>query len=118
MKSMAETWYIAEVAVLFDFGSESAPMLQNNFVLIRASTPDHALEAAQRRGQLYEDEYVNTDGKPVVCKFVGIRNLHEVYDALEDGAELLYEEFTLQSKEEAAAYVRPKRDLAVFRIED
>lgn len=112
---MAETWYIAEIAVLLDFGPASAPILQNNFVLIGASTPDRALEAAQSRGQLYEDDFLNTDGNPVTCKFIGIRNLHEVYDRLEDGAELLYEEFTLRSRDEAACYVRPRTDLAVFR---
>lgn len=112
---MAGTWYIAEIAILFDFGATSAPLLQNNFVLIRASTPDDALDAAHRRGHLYADKYVNTDGNPVICEFVGIRNLHEVYDNLDDGAELLYEEFTLHTTDEAVSYIRLKSELAVFR---
>jgi hypothetical protein len=114
---VAQTWYVAEIAVLFDFGSESAPMLQNNFVLIQASTPDSALEAAVLLGRQYEANYINTDGSPVLCEFAGIRNLYEIYDGLEHGAELLYEEFTLQSRDEAASFIRPKMDLAVFRCE-
>jgi len=90
-------------------------VLHNNFVLIRAGTPGSALIAAETRGRRYDDSFVNTDGHTVNVRFIGLRNLHQVYDDLEDGAEILYEELPASSEAEALEFIRPKEALSVLR---
>jgi hypothetical protein len=46
--------------------------------------------------------------------FRGLRDLYLIYDKLEDGAELIYEEYQEITEEEIAAIVTPKEKLAAF----
>ena len=60
-------------------------------------------------------EYENPQGKRVTVRFIGLAQLIVVYDRLEDGAELLYEEAVGVEKAKIRAMVRRKEDPAVFR---
>jgi hypothetical protein len=65
-------------------------------------------------GAQHETTYDNEEAKPVKIVFCGLRNLTVVYEKLEDGAELLYEEKLGVSADTLTALVRPKERLAVF----
>jgi hypothetical protein len=109
-----QDWFLAEILVLHTIGETGDFVLHNNFVLIHAETPDAAVAAAESRGREYEDSFVNTDGEAVLVRFIGLRNLHQVYEDLGDGAEILYEDLPVSSKDEALALIRPKGELSVF----
>lgn len=109
-------WFVAEVLVLHSIVEGKAHVLHNNFLLIQASDPQRAITAAENRGREHETEFTNTDGHRVTVRFIGLRNLHRVHDVLEDGAEIMYEEFGVQSETEALRWVRSRESFSVFRI--
>jgi hypothetical protein len=84
-------------------------------MLIRAESPEEAYEKALHLGAQHESAYFNRDRKEVRTIFRGLRNLTVVYDSLEHGAELLYEEMVGVSAEAIADLVRPKESLGVFK---
>jgi len=108
-------WFIAETLLLYSIPAADSYVLHNNFVLTRAATPEAAVEIAERRGREWDDTFYNTDGHAVTGRFIGLRNLNEIYEELEDGAELLYEEFLPASEAEALQFVRAKDNFSVLR---
>ena len=60
--------------------------------LIRAHSPEEAYDKALRLGQEKEITYENSDGKGVKIVFRGLTDLIGIYEDLENGAELTYEE--------------------------
>lgn len=85
-----------------------------NTVLVRADSPEQAYDEAMRLGRDNEQEYENSDNKLVHTTFRGLRDLNVIHDELEHGAELAYSQESVHSEEEAQAFVRNHRDLAVF----
>lgn len=59
-------------------------------VLIQAISADEAYNKAVSLGEAGETSYDNPSGKPVTIKFRGISHLDEIYEELEDGAELTF----------------------------
>jgi hypothetical protein len=108
------TWYIAEVVMEITVEDEARNVVHINFLLVRAQSPEEAYEKALRLGNEHETIYLNRDGKKVQCSFRGLRNLAVVYESLEHGAELLYEEKVGVDQETLDALIRPKESLAVF----
>jgi hypothetical protein len=86
-----------------------------NLVLVQADGPDAAFHRALELGKQAEATYDNPDGQQVTVMFRGLRDLHMIHDALEHGAELLYEEQIGLAETDLAKLVRPKAQLAVFR---
>jgi hypothetical protein len=86
-----------------------------NFCLVEAADALTAYSRACALGRSHEMEYKNPAGKLVAIKFLGLRELNVVHDALEDGAELLYSEHIGLSDSESRALVRPRSRLAPFR---
>ncbi len=111
-------WFVAEILVLNTASKSGSYVLHNNFVLIQADDPETAAVASGIRGRSYDDSFTNTDGETVTVRYLGLRNLHEIYDELENGAEILYEQFSLSSESEALEFVRPRGEFAVFRVTD
>jgi hypothetical protein len=108
-------WYIAQVVIELTVAGESRNIVHINHLLVRADSPQEAYEKALRMGGEHETTYLNADKKEVRGRFRGLRNLTVVYDALEDGAELLYEERVGLSQQELAALVNPVEALAIFK---
>lgn len=114
MDSAGPKWHLAELVVEFSFQNNPDRLVHINTHLIAARSAQTAYEKAVALGGSYEAEYLNTDGEIVRCRFVGLRNLFGIYDELEDGAELIYEELEGLSESEVAALVRPQNKLAAF----
>lgn len=94
---------------------DSRNVVHKNYVLVRAASPENAYERAQELGKNSESSYDNPEGKLVQIRFRGLSQLNVVYDDLDHGAEIYYEELCNLSEEQLNALVRSKEDLAVFQ---
>lgn len=95
-------WFIAEIVVESNFPDQSANLVQINMILIRANAPEVAYQKAIVHGESENRVFMNTDGVEVRVRFRGLRGLYVVYEPLEDGAELLYDERNGLSEEAIA----------------
>ncbi|MEX2140627.1 MAG: DUF4288 domain-containing protein [Pirellulales bacterium] len=102
------TWYAAHIVMFVELKEprqERFPVWEN-VVAFRANSEDEAFEKAERYGRAEEGD----DGgsfrwgkSPARWVFAGVRKLTEcesLGDRLEDGTELTYTEFELQSRED------------------
>lgn len=108
-------WYLATMIEEITVEGDSRNVVHKNYVLIRADSPEEAYEKAHELGKNSDTSYDNPEGKLVQIRFRGLSELNVVYDELEHGAELLYEEFLGLSEERVRALLRPKKELGVFR---
>lgn len=107
-------WYIGELVEEFQIADQAENLVHVNTILIKADSPEMAYEKATALGDSANQVYKNTDGAEVTVRFRGLKGLYPVYDRLEDGAELLYEEHEGMSGEAIAKMIKPKESLAVF----
>jgi hypothetical protein len=87
-----------------------------NTILVKANSVEEAYEKALGFGEVYNHSFTNTDQEEVKVSFRGLRDLYLIYDKLEDGAELIYEEYEEITEEQIAAMVTPKEKLRVFEM--
>jgi hypothetical protein len=85
-------WYLADLVVQFDIQGDSEYLYHVNTVLIKASSVEEALTKAEVIGVRSNLDYVNTDNAKVKARFLGLRNIVELLEPLEDGSELYYDE--------------------------
>lgn len=107
-------WYLADLIVEFRIEGEPDNLVHYNLTLVRADSPEEAYSKALVFGDHHQSSYKNPDGKQVHAIFRGLRNLLVVYEELEDGAEILYEERHGLSEEEVQATIAMKDELDVF----
>ena len=107
-------WWLADLAIEFTIEGEPGNRVHFNLTLVRADSREEAYEKALRFGAEEESTYSNSDGQTVNARFRGLRDLYVIYDELEDGAELLYEEAHDLPEEKLAASIKPKERLSVF----
>jgi hypothetical protein len=107
-------WYLADIIEEFRVAGERDNLIHKNTVLVRADSPEEAYDRAIKLGKAGEISYENSDGKLVTCTFRGLQNLQVIYEELEHGAELMYEQWVGLSEEEVARLVRTKQRLNVF----
>ena len=108
-------WYVAQVVLEATVEGDARNVVHINYLLVRAESPEEAYDKALRLGTQHETAYRNRDNKEVNIAFRGLRNLTVVYESLEDGAELLYEEMVGISAESVARLVSAKDCLGVFK---
>ena len=108
-------WFLADLIQQFTF-LDGSHIVWVNTILVNANSVEQAYEKALERGNAYNYSFINTDQEEVKMSFRGLRDLYLIYDKLEDGAELLYEEYEEISEEEIAAMVTPKEKLAAFEM--
>jgi len=89
-------------------------VVHRNLMLVQADSPDKAYEKAIGFGQKAETSYNNPKGQQVLITFRGVRRLEEMYEALEDGAELTFEEFVGIPREQIESWIPPKGELSAF----
>ncbi len=106
-------WYIADLIEEITVEGEADNVIHINSILIEADDDEAAYAAATAEG--YNDEYENPRGQLVQFRFLGLRDLIRIYDDLEHGAELMYEERVGVSQKDIASLVSARGDLAVFR---
>ena len=108
-------WYLAEIVEVIEIADEQEKIVNINFMLVRADSPEEAYEKAMELGRDVEISYDNTDGKLVTCRFQGLKNLYVIHDELEHGAEILYERVEGLQDNEIQELVRRKEDLNIFK---
>jgi len=108
-------WYLATMIQEITVEGESRTVVHKNYVLIRGDSPESAFTEAQELGKSSEVSYSNPLGRLVQIRFRGLSELNVIYDELEHGAELYYEELLGLSETQIEGLLRPKKDLAVFQ---
>ena len=107
-------WFLAEMIQELKVGDNEDSTIWVNTILIKASSLEEAYTKSLEHGKQYDGAYTNTDGEPVITKFRGLRNLLLIYEKLEDGSEIMWEEYEDQTEQDIAELVTPKEQLGVF----
>ncbi len=107
-------WFLAEVVQQFTFGNGDPPSVWVNTLLIKASSLEEGYEKAMVEGKRYDDDYLNSDGVEVKSRFRGLRDLLLIYETLEHGAEVLWQEFDDLTEEQIEGMITPKKELGAF----
>ena len=107
-------WYVAEIVMELRVEGDARNVVHRNLVLVKASSPEDAYRRAMDLGQQSEDTYQNPEGRTVVSRFRGLRELDVVHDPLEHGAELLFCEDISVPEERVAIWLKTKEQLNVF----
>ena len=107
-------WYLADLVVEITIEDEPRNTVHKNTLLIRADSPEEAYAKAVELGNEQNSEYENPESKLVRFKFRGIQDIYPIYDELEHGAEMFYDEDFEVSEEEIQESLRPKEKLSIF----
>jgi hypothetical protein len=115
-------WWIASFIERFEFFDENLAnpkrrcLAHENTVLVRASNRDVAYRKAVKIGRASEgsEGWDSKSGRRGAWRFEGLTGLLPMYEALEDGAELLWRELSNVSVRKVKTLVRAKKDLSVF----
>lgn len=103
-------WYGAHVVLLIEFkdGIQDVFPTWENIYLIQASTPDEAIQKAERKGKTYEedaDETFTWNDRPAKMTYQGVRkivqvsNTSSIQNDISDGAEITYQSLEFASRE-------------------
>ncbi|MGC2417060.1 MAG: DUF4288 domain-containing protein [Candidatus Acidiferrales bacterium] len=107
-------WYLAELIMEITVSGAARNVVHRNLTLVRARSADEAHEKAVGFGYKAETTYDNPAGQQVLIAFRGLGSLEEMYEPLEDGAELTFEEFVSVPREEIESWIPPKEKLSAF----
>jgi hypothetical protein len=110
-------WYITELIVEIRVEGEDRNVLHKNMLLIQADSPERAFERALEYGRTYDYQDKNPQNKVITSRFRGLASLDVIYEELEDGAEILYDERIGVSEDDILRLIVPKDKLAVFSSE-
>jgi catechol 2,3-dioxygenase-like lactoylglutathione lyase family enzyme len=110
-------WYLADLVVRFDVQDDPRGVVHINRCLVEAHDAEEAFVKAMALGKEYDQQYPNPAGKQVRGRFLGLFDLLEIYEPLEDGSEIAYEERIGVSDLEARRLVSTRDQLGVFRKE-
>jgi hypothetical protein len=109
-------WFVADVVIEITVEGESRNVVHINTLLVSANRPEEAWDKACELGARDAGEpYLNPAGRLVTSRFVGLRSLDVVHDALEHGAELYFEEIIGVDAATLARLRRDKSELSIFR---
>jgi hypothetical protein len=107
-------WYIAELVMEITVAKAARNVVHKNLVLVRADTPREAHRKAVGLGKKAETSYRNPKNRLVRIRFCGISKLDVMYEDLEDGAELTFEEHVGVTPKDIRRLIPPKERLQVF----
>lgn len=108
-------WYVAELIMEITISGAARNVIHRNLILVRAGSPAEAYEKSVRLGQEGETSYENPAGNFVQHWFKGVSKLDSVVWDLEDGSELMFEEYVGIPADEIGRWIPPKERLAAFR---
>jgi Domain of unknown function (DUF4288) len=108
-------WFIGQLVEEFRVEGSKRNAVHINSVLIEASSPEQAYQKAVELGRQANNEYENPEGKKVVHRFAGLRNLDVIYFPIEHGCEIMFEERLGVGPAALRKLVRKKNDLEAFR---
>ena len=115
-------WWIASYLERFEYEDEdrSSPdrrcLAWENTILVQARTREQAWRKAMAFGRLGEGSqgWNAKTGRKGAWHFEGLTSLLPIYDELEDGAEVLWQEHAGRSVRKIKGLVKRKRELSVF----
>ena len=107
-------WYLAELVMECNIEGDLRNVIHINTILVRADSPEEAFEQAEQLGRQGEDTYYNETNQQVVWKYRGLRGLNFIYEELEHGAELIFEEKINIPEDEVQEFLTHKSQLNVF----
>jgi catechol 2,3-dioxygenase-like lactoylglutathione lyase family enzyme len=110
-------WYLADLIVRFDVQDDPRGVVHINRCLVEAGDAEEAYVKAMALGKEHDQSYPNPAGKQVRERFLGLFDLLEIHEPLEDGSEIAYEERIGVSDLEARRLVSSREQLGVFRTE-
>jgi len=107
-------WFLAEHVEEIRVQGHKRNLVHINYVLIQSKTPTEAYRKAvelRKRGNM---RYKNPDGKFVTSRFLGLRILDVIHDALEHGCEIMFSERLGITRAGLRKLVRKKEELEAF----
>lgn len=120
-------WYIVEIIEKYEpvDRNEEQDLRRvttwGNHHLIKAESPEKAFDKAVKLGQEKNYKFINSDKIEMESFFVGIGELLPIYEDIEDGAELMWNDYGFISnrrtmrmpyeKEELMELIKPKQKL-------
>jgi Domain of unknown function (DUF4288) len=107
-------WYISELIMEITVTGDPRNVIHRNHVLISATSSEEAYSKAVLLGKGGETSYKNPHGEDVRIRFVGIADLDEIDDELEDGAEVLFHYSVDVPKLELESLIPEKGRLRAF----
>jgi hypothetical protein len=110
------SWYLAEIVNESRIQGETKSLVHINMTLIAAESPEEAYERALEVGKQGEFSYENYENRTVDVMFRGLRNLSPIYEELEHGSEIFYQEKDGLLEGQISCLVRSKTDLAAFQL--
>jgi hypothetical protein len=107
-------WYIAEMVMEIPVHGARRNVLHRNLILLKARSPQEAYDKAIQTGQDGQTTHTNPKNQLVEIRFRGISKPDVVYDAIEDGAGLTYEELLGVPETQIQQMIPPKEKLEAF----
>lgn len=107
-------WFIAELIMEITVSGDSRNVVHRNHVLVTASSNEEAYSKAIAFGKRGETSYKNPANENVEIRFVGLADLDEIDDELEDGAEVLFHYDVGVTRQELEALIPERARLRVF----
>jgi len=110
------SWYLSREIIYFEFADQADQdeyQVWENLILINAQSPEAAYQKALKHGFDGEGE-VTIDGRRGRSKFKGLKTLVAVYENIEDGAEIEWQEYVVE-KDELESLVKQKEDLPALQ---
>jgi Domain of unknown function (DUF4288) len=108
-------WFLAELVEEIRVAGSKRNIVHINYIIIHARSPRAAFANAMALGKRANISYLNEMGKKVTKRFRGLRNLDVIYDPLEDGCEIMFEEKLGVSEKGMKKLLRAKNQLEVFQ---
>jgi Domain of unknown function (DUF4288) len=107
-------WFLCQHVEEIRVQRHKRSIVHINYVLIQAKTPNEAYRKAIELGKEANMTYKNRAGETVTIRFLGLRNLDVIHDALEHGCEIMFYEHVGMTKAGIEKLVRKKEQLEVF----
>lgn len=110
-------WYIVEIIEKLEpvLNKKSSDLRRvttwGNHHLIKASSPDKALEKAIKLGKEGEFKFINSDKIEMEYIFIGIADLIPIYENIEDGAEIMWTNYGFISERRTQKLKRTKAEI-------
>jgi hypothetical protein len=107
-------WYTAKIVIEITAEGVEERRVWMNYHVLRASSPDEALAKAEQLGRQAESVGTNALGHKIRHSYRGLADLQVVLGELEDGAEVLWEEYTRLAQQDVEDLVLSKEELGAF----
>jgi hypothetical protein len=117
-------WWMASYIERFEYEDEDKTNLNRrcdaweNTIIIQAKDREQAYRKAEKVGRLGEMSYKTTEGRMGAWRYEGLTSLLPIYEGLEDGAEIYWQEHDNRTVRKIKSWVKAKADLEVFDDEE